>query len=118
MDIIEEDMKNDVKEDKKKLRQWILKAASTESGKSGISWVRIKKFVDSKQAGLAEKPEAKEILKKLIETGLIVKVNKNNYMTPKKKGGKKTSSKKKTKKTSAKKNTKKTSAKKAVKMSA
>lgn len=64
-------------EDKRKLRQTILRGSAWEGNKPGISWRIIKKYVEVGRAGLVTKPMAKEILIDLIRAGYIIKIGKN-----------------------------------------
>ncbi|GFQ97875.1 uncharacterized protein TNCT_392341 [Trichonephila clavata] len=71
----------DVKDKKKKLmaekyqiRRWILKCVAETTCKTAVTLNAIKKFLDSKQNGISGKPEIKLIIKRLLDSGHLVKV--------------------------------------------
>ncbi|KAF8773953.1 hypothetical protein HNY73_016558 [Argiope bruennichi] len=59
--------------EKAKIRKWILMAVASDKSNKGVTIQHIKKFLDSKQDGLSNKPEMKLILKRLLETGHLKK---------------------------------------------
>ncbi|GBO34707.1 hypothetical protein AVEN_76287-1 [Araneus ventricosus] len=67
-----DDKANQSKE-KAKVRRWILKAVEDVEGNKGATAHHIQKFLDSKEDGLSSKPEWKLILKKLLDSGHLMK---------------------------------------------
>ncbi|KAF8764017.1 hypothetical protein HNY73_022140 [Argiope bruennichi] len=59
--------------EKAKIRKWILTAVTNSKDSKGVTTQHIKKFLDSKQDGLSSKPVIMLVLKRLLETGHLVK---------------------------------------------
>ncbi|GIX87680.1 ENTH domain-containing protein [Caerostris extrusa] len=64
--------------ERNKIRRWILMAVSNIKGNIGATIFHIRKFLDSKQNGISNKPEMKLMLKRLLESGYLVK-NEGKY---------------------------------------
>ncbi|GFY27151.1 ENTH domain-containing protein [Trichonephila clavipes] len=60
--------------DKIKIRRWILTAVSNVKSKIGVTIHHIRKFLEAKKNGLSTKPETKLILKRLLDTGHLRKM--------------------------------------------
>ncbi|GBN54735.1 hypothetical protein AVEN_265706-1, partial [Araneus ventricosus] len=73
-------------QEKAKVRRWILKAVEDVEGYKGAT---TQKFLNSKEDGISSKPEWKVILKKLLDSGHLMK-NGGRYVIhkPKKTSGK------------------------------
>ncbi|KAF8783260.1 hypothetical protein HNY73_013449 [Argiope bruennichi] len=69
------DKKSKQEVEKNKIRRWILKYVSKTTPATAITLQSIKKFLDSKQNGLSVNPETKLIIKRLTETGRLVKID-------------------------------------------
>ncbi|GFY43787.1 uncharacterized protein TNIN_230991 [Trichonephila inaurata madagascariensis] len=61
--------------EKSQIRRWILKSVAETTPKTAITLYAIKKFLDSKQNGISNNPETKLILRKLLESGNVIKIN-------------------------------------------
>ncbi|GBO46190.1 hypothetical protein AVEN_197094-1 [Araneus ventricosus] len=59
--------------EKAKVRRWILKAVEDVEGNKGATAHHVQKFLDSKEDGISSKPEWKLILKKLLDSGHLMK---------------------------------------------
>ncbi|GBN22658.1 hypothetical protein AVEN_103392-1 [Araneus ventricosus] len=68
-----DDKTNKQSKEKAKIRRWILKAVEDVEGNKGATAHHIQKFLDSKEAGISNKPEWKLILKKLLDSGHLMK---------------------------------------------
>ncbi|GBM64824.1 hypothetical protein AVEN_178555-1 [Araneus ventricosus] len=58
-----------------KIRRWILKSVSKATPETAVTLYSIKKFLDSKQNGLSINPETKLVMKRLTESGHLVKID-------------------------------------------
>ncbi|GBM81725.1 hypothetical protein AVEN_113945-1 [Araneus ventricosus] len=58
-----------------KIRRWILKSVSKATPETAVTLYSIKKFLDSKQNGLSNNPETKLAMKRLTESGHLVKID-------------------------------------------
>ncbi|GFS75994.1 uncharacterized protein NPIL_302351 [Nephila pilipes] len=72
----------DVKDKKKKqiaeknqIRRWILKSVAETTRKTAVTLNAIKKFLDSKQNGISGKPDTKLMIKRLLDSGHLIKVD-------------------------------------------
>ncbi|GBL94949.1 hypothetical protein AVEN_187464-1 [Araneus ventricosus] len=72
MEASKDDKANQSKE-KAKVRRWILKAVEDVEGNRGATAHHIQKFLDSKEDGISNRPEWKLILKKLLDSGHLMK---------------------------------------------
>ncbi|GFQ85856.1 uncharacterized protein TNCT_396911 [Trichonephila clavata] len=61
--------------DKYQIRRWILKSVAETTRKTAVTLNSIKKFLESKQKNVSVKSETKMILKRLLESGHLVKVD-------------------------------------------
>ncbi|GIY29720.1 uncharacterized protein CDAR_506291 [Caerostris darwini] len=61
--------------EKQQIRRWILKSVAETTPKTAITLHSIKKFLDSKQNGASNNPETKMIIKRLLESGHLRKVD-------------------------------------------
>ncbi|GFR00531.1 uncharacterized protein TNCT_253791 [Trichonephila clavata] len=61
--------------ERSQIRRWILKSVAETTPKTAITLHSIKKFLDSKQNGISSNPETKLILKKLLESGNLIKID-------------------------------------------
>ncbi|GFU07051.1 uncharacterized protein NPIL_135821 [Nephila pilipes] len=61
--------------EKNQIRRWILKSVAETTRKTAITLNAIKKFLDSKQKNVSSKPETKMILKRLVDSGQLVKID-------------------------------------------
>ncbi|GBN30550.1 hypothetical protein AVEN_168085-1 [Araneus ventricosus] len=62
-------------EEMNKIRRWILKSISKATPETAVTLYSIKKFLDSKQNGLSINPETKLVMKRLTESGHLVKID-------------------------------------------
>ncbi|GFQ66795.1 uncharacterized protein TNCT_396901 [Trichonephila clavata] len=69
------EMKNKPSAEKNQIRRWILKSVSETTRKNAITLNAIKKFLESKQKNISRKPETKMILKRLVDSGQLVKID-------------------------------------------
>ncbi|GBN24147.1 hypothetical protein AVEN_11319-1 [Araneus ventricosus] len=67
-------------EEMNKIRRWILKSVSKATPETAVTLYSIKKFLDSKQNGLSINPETKLVMKRLTESGHLVKIDGNTLM--------------------------------------
>ncbi|GBO21621.1 hypothetical protein AVEN_204622-1, partial [Araneus ventricosus] len=61
--------------EKSKIRRWILKSVSETTPQTAVTLYAMKKFLDSKQSGLSNNPETKLVIKRLTESGHLVKID-------------------------------------------
>ncbi|GFY42675.1 uncharacterized protein TNIN_176781 [Trichonephila inaurata madagascariensis] len=61
--------------DKHQIRRWILKSVAETTRKTAVTLNSIKKFLDSKQKNVSGKSETKMILKRLLDSGHLVKAD-------------------------------------------
>ncbi|GBO15385.1 hypothetical protein AVEN_203419-1 [Araneus ventricosus] len=69
------DEKRKQQDEKNKIRRWILKSVSETTPQSAVTLYAIKKFLDSKQSGLSSNPETKLVIKRLTESGHLLKID-------------------------------------------
>ncbi|GFU07042.1 uncharacterized protein NPIL_135781 [Nephila pilipes] len=74
MSLIKE-KKSKLAADKNQIRRWILKSVAETTRKTAVTLNSIKKFLDSKQKNVSAKTETKMILKRLVESGHLVKID-------------------------------------------
>ncbi|GBM02645.1 hypothetical protein AVEN_64020-1 [Araneus ventricosus] len=96
-------------QEKAKVRRWILKSVEDVEGNKGATTHHIQKFLNSKEDGISSKPEWKVILKRLLDSGHLMK-NGGRYVIHKPKttpgkGAKNSAASKATKKVAKKKST-------------
>ncbi|GBN25772.1 hypothetical protein AVEN_183241-1, partial [Araneus ventricosus] len=80
------DKKSKQEVEKSKIRRWILKSVSETTPQTAVTLYAMKKFLDSKQSGLSNNPETKLVIKRLTESGHLVKIDgkfANGKNTPK-----------------------------------
>ncbi|GBM47868.1 hypothetical protein AVEN_91851-1 [Araneus ventricosus] len=73
MEASQDDKTNEESKEKAKVRRWILKAVEDVERNIGATAHHIQKFLDSKEDGSSNKPEWKLILKKLLDSGHLMK---------------------------------------------
>ncbi|GBN44294.1 hypothetical protein AVEN_174263-1 [Araneus ventricosus] len=69
------DEKSKQEAEKNKIRRWILKSVLETTPQITVTLYAIKKFLDSKQSGLSNNPETKLVIKRLTESGHLVKID-------------------------------------------
>ncbi|GBM18935.1 hypothetical protein AVEN_1564-1 [Araneus ventricosus] len=69
------DKKSKQEDEMNKIRRWILKSVSKATPETAVTLYSIKKFLDSKQNGLSINPETKLVMKRLTESGHLVKID-------------------------------------------
>ncbi|GFV00225.1 uncharacterized protein TNCV_3322761 [Trichonephila clavipes] len=73
--VVVKDKKTKPAPERSQIRRWILKSVAETTPKTAITLYSIKKFLDSKQNGISNNPETKLMLRKLIESGNLIKIN-------------------------------------------
>ncbi|GBN89049.1 hypothetical protein AVEN_24031-1 [Araneus ventricosus] len=73
MEASKDDKAKTQSKEKAKIRRWILKAVEDVEGNRGATAHHIQKFLDSKEDGISSRPEWKLILKKLLDSGHLMK---------------------------------------------
>ncbi|GFT78726.1 hypothetical protein NPIL_189771 [Nephila pilipes] len=59
--------------DRVQIRKWILVAVTNFKSRAGVTIHHIRKFLDAKRNGLSTKPETQLILKRLLDSGYLLK---------------------------------------------